>query len=110
MRAQNDMNLITVLHDLNQSVDNNETKSVAGNYSLTAGGQEISLNGTVAVNGSLSLSGILSGDGSDLTNLQASDLEGALPAISGASLTGLTVGQVANASGAKCQPDIHGRK
>ncbi|HWY31481.1 MAG TPA: type VI secretion system tip protein TssI/VgrG, partial [Candidatus Acidoferrum sp.] len=96
LQAQRDMN-IKVLNNLTQNVGNNETKTVTGTYSLTAGNQ-INLDGTVVVNGSLSLTGILSGNATGLTNLQSANLIGGLPAISGASLTGLTVGQVANAA------------
>jgi type VI secretion system secreted protein VgrG len=96
LQAQKDFN-VKVLNNLTQSVGNNETKTVTGTYSLTAGNQ-INLNSPVAVNGGLNLTGILSGDATGLTNLQSADLIGALPAISGASLTGLTVGQVANAA------------
>jgi len=96
LQAQRDMT-IKVLNNLTQNVGNNETKTVAGTYSLTAGNQ-INLNSSVTVNGSLSLTGILSGDATGLTNLQSANLIGGLPAISGASLTGLTVGQVANAA------------
>ena len=57
------------------------------NINLNAVNVAISTNATVG--GNLSVSGTLTGDGSNLTNLPAANLTGTLPAISGANLTNL---------------------
>lgn len=57
------------------------------NINLNAVNVAISTNSTVG--GNLSVSGTLTGDGSNLTNLPAANLTGTLPAISGANLTNL---------------------
>src|SRR5262249_7324405 len=82
---------ITATNGFSGSLNGNVTGNVSGSAATFTGSLSGNVTGTMSATVISSLPAI---SGASLTNLSAGNLTGALPAISGASLTGLTASQV----------------